>query len=455
MTTPTQASFNAAQQFLSAMLASSELADAYYTQVQAAAAANDPGQLATWLQQQGYDTTATQIIQALEQMQATQLAPWVGVYGTTVLQVTGSPPGPPVVVFDNATVTVNNQPLSNFTITGATLSWGLDSNPTAGSITFQNPAKLTGSTPPATSGPSFHGTIQMGASAQSVGFVGILGPITAFPLSSWSGSYGATSLQQSGGNYVAGPALVVIDDQNVTLGGTALAGFTYNDIGNTLSWTIAGGNTTAGTVSFNSVTTPVPPSTYVGPSFSGTLQTSASAQAQPFAGLIPPPTSLADWTGTYGVTTLTTAPTTFVSGPALSVQGNTTVLLGTTALVNFTYANNQLSWSLSDNASAGSVTFAQITTPAAGSTYVGNIFTGTLQQGASGASQPWYGQVGSPVANGPANTPVPSSTSTPSQSASVVQQVFQYAGYVMMVGMLLEQGYKVLSWVWTKISASR
>src|SRR5262249_19621592 len=79
-TTPTQASFDAAQSFLQAMLVSPTLAQEYATVGQQAQANNDPSAITDWLQAQNppYNTTPTQIMQARGKMQDTRLWAWRG-----------------------------------------------------------------------------------------------------------------------------------------------------------------------------------------------------------------------------------------------------------------------------------------------------------------------------------------------------------------------------------------
>lgn len=369
---------------------------------------HSPEGLEEWLHKHGYETDPEKLAQAMYQYQATNLASWTGIYGKTSLKQSDGKflPGPPLVVKRDRSVEVAYVALQKFVYKDNTLSWKIaDGNPTEGSIKF---FLKTGSqigkieAPPKGSGVGFTGTLKLSANSPVQAYNGAPGPFTQFPLESWSGNYGKTSVKQPDGKFKKGPALVVVDSTHVTLGETALKNVTYDVIQNQLSWRMPD-NSTAGTVKFFKIVKPKKPGEAVGSHFTGTLQESANAKALEFNGQISTPVSLKRWVGFYGVTSLKESNGSFKLGPTLVVQDEKTVILNSSEIKNFTYDGNtnKLSWTTADNSSAASITFRLVTTPEK-SGYVGPAFTGTLTQ-SGGTAEEWNGQIGKQ--NASINTP--------------------------------------------------
>jgi hypothetical protein len=79
---PTQAQWDAANQFLQELLINNNLAQGYLNIAQQANGQdNAPTRLTDWLQGQGYDTTPALIYGALVAVQNTTLGYWLGIYG--------------------------------------------------------------------------------------------------------------------------------------------------------------------------------------------------------------------------------------------------------------------------------------------------------------------------------------------------------------------------------------
>ena len=455
--TTSQQSYDDAQRFLQDCLTTPTLADSYQQQGQKAQDQNDPTVLTTWLQSQGYNTTPVQLVQAQEQQQDTQLAYWTGVYGKTSVKKSDGTYvlGPPLVVASNTSVLLNNVAIANFTFANATLTWTTNGNATAGSILFQEIPSVTSDPNPPTgyTGKLFSGTLtQTGACAPGSGalpYSGQIGPIVSFPLDNWSGNYGSCSLKQSNGTYIAGPPLIVQDASTVILDQTTIKNFTYCSVGNKLSWGLDS-NASAGSVTFSKITTPTS-SGYTGPTFYGTLQQGSTGPVQQYSGTLSTPTSLADWIGVYGQTTITNSDNSYAAGPPVVVISNTQVTVSGTTLQNINYDVNTkvLTWPFSGNPDGGSITFQRITTPTS-TGYVGNSFYGTIQQTQSGGTLPFSGILGQPLSGGGG------------YQESTLQKVFTIAGYVLTVIMglqLLYQGakgvYKLAKWAWGKIAERR
>ena len=359
--------FQEAHRLLQDTLNSPKLMESYSQAGLDAIQSGNNAPITAWFTANGYNTDATMAFQAFENMGENNLATWAGIYGTTYLtdsnkKVTA---GPPLVVFSNATAAINSLPIANFTFANSKLSWTQTDNPTAGAISFyqQDPNQAAQGNDP--NGPklNFYGTLVLTTGGPTLTYSGTIGPVTAFPLEYWSGHYSQTYLKPDGGNATAGPILIIQDATTVTLAGAAIAGFTYNDIGNQLSWGFSGGNTTAGSINFTKITTPSGGSTYVGPFFFGTLQQSQGGPSLQFSGRLGTPTQLSDWVGVYGVTILTTGSTP-ATGPTLTVQGNG-VLLDTAIIAGYAFDQDTstLSWPLTGNATAAQVKFSRLTTP--------------------------------------------------------------------------------------------
>lgn len=158
--------------------------------------------------------------------------------------------------------------------------------------------------------------------------------------------------------------------------------------------------------------------------------------------------SQAFWTGIYGMTYMSTDSKTWINGPVLIIEGDSTVLLDDVAIINPVYAKSVLQWTNVGNATVAQLAFTQITgvtnAPLPAGTYIGNKFIGTLTQ--DGISYTvWSGQIGTR----------PSYTPPAAYKAPVWQTVLQYVGYVVMIGAALQMGYKVGDWCIQKIKALR
>jgi hypothetical protein len=267
--------FQEAQRFLADALKKPDMVDGYVAAGEQALSQGNNQPITDYLSKAGYQTDATQIFQAKENQSDTNLAAWAGIYGTAYLtdsakKVTA---GPPLVVFANGTAAINGEPIAGLSFSSATLSWTNASNPTQGSVKFYEQSPDEAAQGGNATGPTknFYGTIVLQKGGTTLTYSGTIGPVTAFPLEHWSGRYTQTYVQPTGGAAAAGPALVVQDAATVTLGGIAIKGFAYSNVGNALSWDMTGGNTTAGSIKFTKITTPAGGSTYVGPFFIGTL----------------------------------------------------------------------------------------------------------------------------------------------------------------------------------------
>jgi hypothetical protein len=456
LTTPNQKNFKDAQKFLKDCLTTPTLAQGYETQGMNAQKQSNPDLLTLWLNENGYNTNPTQIVQAQEQQQNYQLSYWAGTYGTTSVKKSDGTyvVGPPIVVVDNNTVLINNVALVNFTFEDATLSWTTSDNSSAGSILFQEIPTVTSDENPPTgyTGKLFSGNLTQTTCAPesgSLNYSGQIGDIVSFPLENWSGNYGATSLAQPGGSYTSGPPLIVKNATTILLDETEIKNFTYCSVGNTLSWSLDD-NATTGSVTFSKITTPSQTG-YVGPTFYGTLKQGVSSSAQSYSGTLSAPEKLSDWIGVYGQTTITKADNTYEAGLPLVVISDTQVTLDGRELtsIHFDVNTNVLTWPYTGSQSGGSITFVRITTPTP-SGYVGNSFSGTIQQTSGGGTLPFSGILGQPYSGGGG------------YHQTTLQKVFTIAGYVIavIVGLQLlyqgiKKGIKLAKWAWNKISESR
>ena len=133
--------------FLDRLLIDPTLANSYLEiSQQANGQENAPETLTTWLQQQGYDTTPELVYEALIALQNSSLAYWTGIYGQSFFE--SSQPTPVLVICPNAegdaVPYLNGIELKNYVFESVetddifypTLSWNLESNQTAGNITF-------------------------------------------------------------------------------------------------------------------------------------------------------------------------------------------------------------------------------------------------------------------------------------------------------------------------------
>ena len=190
---PTQAQWDAANQFLQELLINNNLAQGYLNIAQQANGQdNAPTRLTDWLHGQGYDTTPALIYEALVAVQNTALGYWLGIYGQSYQQ--NPPIAAPVLcilpdIDGNITPYLNGVALVNYTFKSVEsdgsfnpiLSWGLESNSTAGEITFYyTPEVNTDPNPPTGyTGNWFQGTLQTGANAPQESFFGALGSANA------------------------------------------------------------------------------------------------------------------------------------------------------------------------------------------------------------------------------------------------------------------------------------
>ena len=184
----TQAQWDAANRFLDQLFLDPTLANSYLEiSQQANGQDNAPEMLTTWLQEQGYDTTPDLVYDALIALQNTSLTYWSGVYGQSFFE--GSRPAPVLAIAPNAegnTVAyLDGVELKNFVFESVetdnvfhpVLSWNLDSNETAGKITFYYTSGVTLDSEPPTgyTGNWFEGTLQTSVSSVSQKYYGAIG----------------------------------------------------------------------------------------------------------------------------------------------------------------------------------------------------------------------------------------------------------------------------------------
>jgi hypothetical protein len=185
---PTQAQWDAANRFLDRLLIDPILANGYQQiSQQANGQDNAPEILTTWLQQQGYDTTPELVYSALIALQNTSLAYWTGIYGQSFL---GSSEPAPVLAIGpdaegNTVAYLDGVELKNFVFQSVetenafhpTLSWDLESNQTAGNITFFYTSAVTLDPNPPTgyTGNWFEGTLQTSVSSSFQRYYGAIG----------------------------------------------------------------------------------------------------------------------------------------------------------------------------------------------------------------------------------------------------------------------------------------
>ncbi|MFM7438382.1 MAG: hypothetical protein ACKO2V_07220 [Snowella sp.] len=143
-----------------------------------------------WLQQQGYDTTPALVYLALISLQNNCLGCWVGIYGQSFFE--NNQPAPVLVIGPdkqhNTVPYLNGIALNNyiFQMVGSdntinpSLSWGLDSNSSAGNITFYYTSPITyDSNPPiGYTGNWFQGTLQTSATSPQQTFYGAIAPVS-------------------------------------------------------------------------------------------------------------------------------------------------------------------------------------------------------------------------------------------------------------------------------------
>jgi hypothetical protein len=185
---PTQAQWDAANRFLDQLFIDPILANGYQQiSQQANGQDNAPEILTTWLQQEGYDTTPELVYAALINLQNTSLGYWTGIYGQSFL---GSSEPAPVLaigpdIAGNTVAYLDGVELKNFVFESVetdnafhpTLSWDLDSNQTAGNITFYYTSAVTLDPNPPTgyTGNWFEGTLQTSVSSSFHRYYGAIG----------------------------------------------------------------------------------------------------------------------------------------------------------------------------------------------------------------------------------------------------------------------------------------
>ncbi|MDB9428596.1 hypothetical protein PN482_06635 [Microcystis aeruginosa CS-555/01A07] len=212
-TLPTQAQWDAANGFLEELLINNTLAQGYLNIAQQANGQdNAPALLTDWLHSQGYDTTPALIYEALVAVQNIALGYWLGIYGQSYQQTGTISTDAPVLcilpdINGNITPYLNGVALVNYTFKSVEsdgslnpiLSWGLESNSTAGEITFYyTPEVNTDPNPPTGyTGNWFQGTLQTGANAPQESFFGALGSASAEALPTVSLSEQETEQEQS------------------------------------------------------------------------------------------------------------------------------------------------------------------------------------------------------------------------------------------------------------------
>ena len=186
---PTQAQWDAANKFLDELFVNSTLSQGYLDICQQANGQdNAPKMLNNWLQQQGYDTTPELVYAALIALQNTSLGYWLGVYGQSFFQDSqGHTSAAPVLAIisdaeGNAIPYLDGVALQNYTfksvitnnIPNPTLTWGLDSNSTAGNIIFYYTPPVNANPEPPTgyTGNWFKGSLQTASSTSSQSYFG-------------------------------------------------------------------------------------------------------------------------------------------------------------------------------------------------------------------------------------------------------------------------------------------
>ena len=187
----TQAQWDDANRFLDQLFIDPILANNYQQISQQANGQDDaPEILTSWLEEQGYDTTPDLVYDALIALQNTSLTYWSGVYGQSFFE--DNQPAPVLVIAPNAegnTVAyLDGVELKNFVFESVetdnvfhpVLSWNLDSNETAGKITFYYTSGVTLDSEPPTgyTGNWFEGTLQTSVSSVSQKYYGAIGEPT-------------------------------------------------------------------------------------------------------------------------------------------------------------------------------------------------------------------------------------------------------------------------------------
>jgi hypothetical protein len=212
-TLPTQAQWDAANRFLEELLTNNTLAQGYLNIAQQANGQdNAPAMLTDWLHGQGYDTTPALIYEALVAVQNTALGYWLGIYGQSYQQTGTISTDAPVLAIlpdinGNITPYLNGVALVNYTFKSVEsdgsfnpiLSWGIESNSTAGEITFYyTPEVNTDPNPPTEyTGNWFQGTLQTSANTPQQSFFGAPGSASAEALPTVSLSEQETEQEQS------------------------------------------------------------------------------------------------------------------------------------------------------------------------------------------------------------------------------------------------------------------
>ena len=142
-TQPSEAQWNATNRFLAQMLLSPPLTNDYLDASKQANDLDNPSQfLDNWLEQQGYDTTPALVNAAILAWQNTSLSFWTGYYGQSF--VDDNQPAPVLSIAPDAVGDfvpyLDGVALLNYRFVSKnghpTLSWDLDTNTTAGDITF-------------------------------------------------------------------------------------------------------------------------------------------------------------------------------------------------------------------------------------------------------------------------------------------------------------------------------
>jgi len=170
------------------------------------------------------------------------------------------------------------------------------------------------------------------------------------------------------------------------------------------------------------------------------------------------------WTGMYGLTTVEQGGGTPQPGPALVVYGDTHVGVGSSQLLEFTYADGVLSWDIQTstglpNPCSGKITFSQISQPLTTDAFVGNEFNGTLTYPPTAVGQwkgtySYSGKIGPIPPNSPGHINAPSDLA---RKSGTIDQVFKYINYVVISGFFIQTlaagvsaGVDLVKWVQRK-----
>jgi hypothetical protein len=207
--------------------------------------------------------------------------------------------------------------------------------------------------------------------------------------------------------------VIVIQGGAVTVNGVAIKSANYSM--SVLTWSSSRGNASSAVLNFQVLTSddgkPLPAGSYIGPQFYGTYwlsgktkPTSTNIFGKVGAAPATPPsgsttvqaTPISTWYDTYQ-TYLADATGKYQSDSTLTLNSAGVTYKGS-AIKNFTYSNQVLSWSVSDgNSTNASLSFYQNTSPTTTNPTPGNQFFGKLWTGTAAApsSPNFFGQLGS------------------------------------------------------------